>query len=83
MLNKRVLDFVAYVMDAVSWISFGPTGSNIIKQLLKLKDLDSSCPGPAMFLAHSVINVTLKFVFVYDGCPEQFVFVSIAVRLEL
>jgi hypothetical protein len=25
LLNKCVLDFVAYVMDAVSWIAFGPT----------------------------------------------------------
>ena len=30
MLNKRVLDFVAYVMRAVSWIAFGPTERNII-----------------------------------------------------
>ena len=83
MLNKRVLDFVAYVMGAVSWVAFGPTERNIIKQLLRLKDLDSSCRGPPMLLANSVINVTLKFVFVCDGCPEKFVFVSIAVRLEL
>ena len=70
-LNKHVLGFVAYVMDAVSWIAFGPTERNIIKQLLKLKDMDTSCPEPAMFLANSVINVTLKFVFVCYGCPEN------------
>ena len=72
MLSKHVLGFVAYVMDVVLWIAFGPTERNIIKQLFKLKELDSSCPEPAMFLANSVINVTLKFVFVCDGCPENF-----------
>jgi hypothetical protein len=55
----------------------------LLDLLLKLKDLDSSCPGLAMFWANSVINVTLKFVFVCHGCPKKFVFVSIAVMLEL
>jgi hypothetical protein len=55
----------------------------LLDLLLELKDLDSSCPGLAILLANSVINVTLKFVFVCDGCPEKFVFVSIAVMLEL
>lgn len=33
MLNKHVLGFVFYVMDAVSWIAFGPTVRNVSEQL--------------------------------------------------
>jgi hypothetical protein len=55
----------------------------LLNLLLKLKDLNSSCPGPAILLANSVITVNLKFVFACDVCPEKFVFVSIGVWLEL
>ena len=65
------MDFVSYVMDVVSWIAFEPTEKNIIEKLFKHKDLDSSRPEPAIFLANLVNNVTLKFVFVCYGCPEN------------